>query len=252
MFVWGTKKPCVDNDLCDSVAVGIWAPGWSLFFLFGLVLNMSPPLPQMWRVAERELLAVFAPESYRFSDADLGRESHYILTLTALAAHGCLREARLATDRYATALCGRRLSELYCSLVYGDFLKLAGKSYLGWSLYDSIQKLPDWAGQYTAKEYIFAARSQRFATDLNLPPSARMRDDLTYCDMKSTVRMNGKFVTASIQQLRNEENTLQGDLEENTLQQAVCRIAVVLTSWLLRLRYGYSDRFNAAMLASRL
>ena len=130
-------------------------------------------------------------------------------------------------------------------LVYGHFVKLEGDRHLGWSLHDSIQKLPDWAGQYTAKEYILAARSQRFATDLDLPPSARMRDDLTYCDMKSTVRMKGKFVTASIMQLRKEG--MIEPFEEATLQQAVCCIAVVLTSWLLRLRYGSADSLTSRL-----
>ena len=196
----------------------------------------------MWAKLEQALLA--AAEDCEYADLD---DDKLRLGMIALRVYHAMRKARSAEDMSAMAVYGRRISEWYCMLVYGHFVKVEGDRHLGWSLYDSIQKLPNWAGLYAAKEYIVASRSQRFAADLDLPPSVRMRNDLTYCDMKSTVRMNGKFVTASIQQLRNEENTLQGDLEENTLQQAVCRIAVVLTSWLLRLQYGSADRLTSRL-----
>ena len=130
-------------------------------------------------------------------------------------------------------------------LVHGHFLKVESKRYLSWTLYDSIQRLPDWACQYTAKEYIVPSRLHRHAAGLDLPPSVRMRDDLTYCDMKSTARMKGKFVTASIVQLRKKG--MIEPFEEATLQQAVCRIAAVLTSWLLRLQYGSADRLTSRL-----
>jgi len=213
---------------------------------------MSPPLPEIWEAAAQALS--FAAHDIEYGeplehrDADL-HDDELRLSMVALGAYEVLRRAGREADSYAMAVYGRRLSELYCMLVYGHFVKVEGKRYLGWSLYDSIEKLPNWACQYTAQEYIVPSRLVDAAAGLDLPPSVRMRDDLMYCAMQGNIHKNGKFVTASIVQLRRAG--MIEHFEEATLRQAVCRIAAVLTSWLLRLRYGSADHLHFD-LASRL
>ena len=83
---------------------------------------------------------------------------------------------------------------------------------------------------------LLGSKFQGCAADLDV--SVRIGDDLTYCRIKGNMVETGT------------EGSVE-PFEEARLQQAVNRIAIVLTCWLLRLLYG-SAGHSTSHLTARL
>ena len=88
---------------------------------------MAPPLRDMWRVADRELLAACCHVAEREVLAVFGG------LLAVWGGH-----AGLGDESYWRR--GRILLQIYFAI--GDFVKMSGERHFQWRLYDSISKLP--------------------------------------------------------------------------------------------------------------